>query len=70
MINDVDVVGSGFIVHAPTAVDELEPSVGDQISGDVSSLFILVVPPSLEECHFGVNESVQRSDKVNSSLFE
>ena len=63
MVNNVDVVGGGLIVHAPTAVDELEPTVSDQIPDDVSSLFILVVPPSLEESHFGVNESVQRNEK-------
>jgi len=63
-------VGGSLIVHAPTAVDELEPTVGDQIPDDVLSFFILVVPPSLEESHFGIDESVSRNGygEINTVL--
>ena len=66
LIDDVGVVGAAFIVHAPAAIDELELAVSHEIPYNILSIFILLIPPSLEERNFGVNEPVRSNKKYGT----
>ena len=56
LIDDVGVVGCGLVVHAPSAVDEFETTVVNQVAHDVLLLLRLLLPPLREEGHLHVDE--------------
>jgi len=66
LIDDVRVVGAAFVVHTPAAIDELELAVSHEIPYNILSIFILLIPPSLEERNFGVNEPVRSNKKYGT----
>jgi hypothetical protein len=50
----------GFIVHAPSAIDELETSFVHQRSDESLGGFGLFLPPPREKGHFHVDKSATK----------
>jgi len=45
LVDDVVIVRSSFVVHAPAARNEFESTFVHQLSNDISGLFSLLLPP-------------------------
>lgn len=57
LIDDTLIVCGGLVVHAPTAADNLQPTLGHQLLYLVLQLRWLFVPPFKEEHALGVDET-------------
>lgn len=58
LVDYVDIVSCGFVIHAPTPVDELETTLVDKLLDGRFHFVGLFSPPAREEGHLDVYESV------------
>lgn len=56
LVNYVFIVTSGFIIHAPSSIDEFELAISNKVSHLLLSLWSLLIPPSEKESNFNKNE--------------
>ena len=60
LIDDVNIVGYGLVVHAPATIDKLQLTIFNQVFYLISTCFILRIPPSMKESNLDEDESRQR----------
>lgn len=56
LVDNRCVIGSGLVVHAPSAADELKPTGCHEVFYDALRVLGLVHPPFPEECRLYVDE--------------
>ncbi len=60
LIDDVNIVGYGLVVHAPATIDKLQLTIVNQVFYLISTGFILRFPPSMKESNLDEDESRKR----------
>ena len=58
LVDDVFVVGIGFIRHAPSGIDELNLTIFNMALDKVSLGLVSIIPPSVQEGNFNDGELV------------
>lgn len=59
LVDDVLVIGCGFIIHAPSTANEFELAIFDECFGYLLGVIILEVPPHFEKGGLDLNESAR-----------
>lgn len=70
LVNDGHIVGSCLVVHAPSAPDELDLTIVDQVNDEIFHLVTLLTPPSPKEGCLDLDIPLNNVVKINKESGE